>query len=97
MNWRGKRNRRETGSKPGKLNSKDVGVSAAESAGWSLSIGGAVEAVNLFGHQLQDSIPWIALSFPLEVVAGTAAVAFLLIFLTKLWMQKRSDNRTGSK
>lgn len=92
MTGKSKPKRRMTGSASGKLNSRDVGVSAAESAGWSLTLGGAIEGVNLFAHQLQDSIPWIALSFPLEVVATVAAVAFLLIFITKLLSQKRSDN-----
>lgn len=97
MTGKSKPKRRQTGSPSGRINSRDVGVSAAESAGWSLTLGGAIEGVNLFAHQLQDSIPWIALSFPMEIVAAVAAVAFLLIFLTKLWLQKKSDNRTGSK
>lgn len=87
--------RRLTGSIQGRLNSRDVKVSAAESAGWTGAITGAVTGVEMIGREIQGSIPWIALSFPIHIVAITAVVSFVLIFVSKLWNQKRSDNRPG--
>jgi len=85
--------RRLTGSVSGSLNSRDVKVSAYESAGWSGLIGGVASGIEMIGYELRDSIPWLALSFPMEIVAATVIVAFTLIFVSKLWLQKRSDNR----
>lgn len=85
--------RRLTGSKPGEVNARDVQVSFLESAGWSGLIGSILEGMELLGQQLQDSTPWMALSFPLEVVAVVVIVSFVLIFIPKLWLQKRSDNK----
>lgn len=91
--------RRMTGSEPGRLNGKDIAVSAGESAGWSgaigTAVGGAITGLSTFGYELRDSLPWVALSFPIEIVAATALVAFALIFITKLYRRKQADNRPG--
>lgn len=86
-----------TGSPSGRINSRDVRVAAAESGGWSLSLGSVLAGVNMFAREVQDQIPYIAMFCSIEIAIGVAAVAFLLIFITKLLSQKKSDNRTGSK
>ena len=97
MTGKSKPKRRMTGSPAGTLNPRDVGVSAAESGGWSLSVGSILAGIDLFAHQLQDQIPLLAMICSIEVAIGVAAITFILIFVTKLLKQKKSDNRTGSK
>jgi len=81
--------RRLTGSKPGEVNARDVGWSLLESLGWT----GIPTGISALGYELRDSLPLIALSFPLEIVLIVAITAFVLIFAAKLWNRKRADNR----
>lgn len=94
---RSKQKRRATGSGPGKLNPRDVGVSAASGGKWSLSVGGVLTFIDMFARDVQDQIPLLAMICSIEVAIGVAAITFILIFVTKLLSQKKSDNRTGSK